>query len=723
MKAAKYLIAFLIFFVFFIWALAGNYHYFYTVYYPDFFIVLFPVLFVFSIPGVAEKFKKIFPFFEKWGFVIFPLFAFLSALYINFFVFYNIPRVQDEINMKFMAEAILQGRLSRPLHPHYEFFNYLYLIPSVNGTYSIFQPGFPFILAPFLFLRIPFMLNPLLLGGSVFLLGKITEDFYDRKTAALTMLLASTSVFLVSMGGTLMSHPLCAFATLGAFYFCNRGFSDNFKKNNIYSLLFIVVIMFTRPQNGIFVLIPLILLVFLKTDFKFTLRYSIFMFLFLLPFLAALYYSDSVFSGEFGKPKHVDYFQYSEPVNDCMGLGLYKGCKRSTWRELPEEGLTPAFAFEVTAMRLFQLVVFLFFHPVMMLFIMLLFLFKTEKEKIVNDFALLSFFFATFLAYFFYYFDGNVYGPRYYYEVSFFLVPLTARGFIYANGRFRTKFSNPLLQPSNLLMILLISGITFQYFFAVPTLNKIHRLAFWGSDPLLKTTVEEWDIKNSVVFIDPHLYYSSGAAIMNMADIDSNDVIYALDFGDESNKRLARYYPGRSFFRAVFNKEWYEDKPPVIIPLDYRVKPDRTTVKMYEKGYPIDGVPDYCGYYPAWDYLDKYAGIEIPAGFLGKRKVLFCRFTDNSQYYTFGQTFTSEGIYSVKVIGVTVPQGGKFEMSVENLFLSMDFYGREVDYKVFETKFHFKEGFNLITIKPDGKIPPEGYYFVMDSIIFEKQSP
>jgi hypothetical protein len=722
MRAIKYLIPLSLFFIFFIWALAGNYHYFYSVYYPDFFIVLFPVLFLFSIPGVAYNFKKIFPFFERWGFIIFPLLAFASTLYINFFVFYNIPRVQDEINMKFMAEAILQGRLSSPIHPHYEFFNYLYMIPSLNGTYSIFQPGFPFLLAPFLFFKIPFMLNPLLTAGSVFFLGKLSLDLYDRKTATLSMFLVSTSVFLISMGGTLMSHSLTAFATLGAIYFCNRGLSGSFRKNTIYALLFIVAIMFTRPQNGIFVLIPMVFLVLVKTDLKFTLRYSFFIFLFLLPFLAALYYSDSVFSGELGKPKHVDYFQYSEPENDCMGLGFYKGCRRSTWRELPEEGLTPQFAFEVTAMRLFQLVVFLFFHPVMMLFIIILFLFRTQKEEFLNDSMLLVSFAATFGAYFFYYFDGNVYGPRYYYEVSFFLVPLVARGLIYSGNQNRFNFSNPLLQISNILIILVLSGTIFQYAFAVPTLNKIHRAAFWGSDPLLKKSVEEWGMENSVVFIDPHLYYSSGVAIMNMADIDSNNIIYALDFGDVSNQRLANYYSGRTFFRAHFDKEWYEYKPPVIIPLHYdsNKNPEKITVKMYEKAYPVDGVPDYCGYYPAWDYLDKYSGFTVSKEFLGNRKVLFCRFSDYSQHYTFGQNFESEGIYSVKVIGVSVPEGVEFEMVSENLFLDMDFHGKVNGHKVFDTKFYFKKGFNLITIKPKQKVVPEGGYFVIDSIIFEK---
>jgi len=720
MKYLKFFVAGLLFFIFFIWSMAGNFNYFYAGYLPNIFFVAFPILFIFSIPGVGEKFKKILPFFEKYSFLIFPLFALLGALYINLFVFYSIPKVQDEINMKFMAEAILNGKLSSPLHPHYEFFRFLYLVPSVNGTYSIYQPGFPLILAVFTFLKIPFLLNPLLTGASVFLLGKITNDFYDRKTASLTMFLASTSIFLISMGGTLMSHSLTAFATLGAFYFCNRAISRKSLKNNIISLLFIVVIMFTRPQNGLFVLSPLIFLVFLKSGFKSALKYSLLCFIFLLPFLAMLYYSDSIFSGELGRPKHVSFFEYSEPENGCMGLGLYKGCRHASWVELPEEGLTPEFAFYVTSLRLFQLVFFLFFHPLMMIFIVLIFVPGCSKSDFKNDLAMLSLFFLTFAAYFFYYFDGNVFGPRYYYEVSFFLVPLAAKGILWVYEKDSTRFSNPLLNVKNLVIIFIATGLLFQYFFSVPILNRIHRAAFWGSDPLLKKTVEEKEITNAVILISQHEYFNSGAAIMNMARIDDNDVIYALDLGDKSNERLMHYYSGRKFYKALFAKEWHQTVPPEIRPVRNVFSVDRLRVRMIDKLYPVDGVPDYCGIYPRRTWIDKYSGFVIPDEIAGHTKFFFCRFTDFSQKYTFGQYIEYGGMYELEIHGAQIPFGGKFKISVEDLHDTIDFYNDTPKLFIHDTEFNLKHGMNFITIEPYSDVAGDGKYFIIDSIVFKK---
>ncbi len=720
MNLLRFFTALVLFLIFFVWALAGNFNLLYIHYIPSIFFVLFPVLFLFSIPGIPERIKKTFPFFEKYAFVIFPLMGFGIALYINLFVFYGIPRVQDEINMKFMAEAILNGKLSAELHPHYEFFRYLYIIPSLNGTYSIYQPGFPLLLAPFLFFKVPFLLNPVLTGGVIYFLGKITTDFYNKKVAALTMFFAATSVFILSMGGTLMPHSLCAFATLAAFYFCNRSLSGNFYRNNIFSLLFLVSIMFTRPQNGIFVLIPLILLVFVKTDLKLAVKYTVFAFFFILPFLFLLYYSDSVFSGEFGTPKHVSYFQYTEPENDCMGIGLNKGCRFATLQELPEEGFTLSFAFYITSLRLVQFVFFLFFHPVMMLFMIILFLFRSKKEELIKDFLLLSVFMVTFIAYFFYYFDGNVYGPRYYYEVAFFLIPLTAKGFLRVWEKFPSTFNNPLLNTSNILIIIVMTGLLFQFLFSVPVLNKIHRAAFWGSDPLLKKVVEEKGIDNAVVFINPEEYYSSGAAIMNMALIDKNDVIYALDFGDVSNRRLMDYYPDRAFYRATFNKKWYEMVPPELKEVPRQTSTDKIVVRMYEKSYPIGGVPDYCGTYPVRESIDRYAGFEIPSEVIGGRKVFFCRFTDSSQFYTFGQKFVTEGMYKVKIIGLTNQRGGKFEVISGSIFKEIDFKSEKTDYTKFEAEFYFQKGFNLITFRPSSAVSSQGEYFIIDSIVFER---
>ncbi|HPV21692.1 MAG TPA: hypothetical protein PK102_08680, partial [bacterium] len=205
MRTVQVFTSIFLFIVFFIWSFGGSYGALINFYFPYLPIFFFIVLVPFSIPGFSEKFFKILSKLEKYSFIVFPSFIFIFTQYVWHDVFSGIPHVQDEINFKYLATAILDGSLTSPLHPHYEFFRFLYIIPSESGTYSIYDIGYPILLAPFLYFKVPFLLNPLLSSFSIYFLGRIVQELYDRRTASLSMMLASFSLFLSSMGGTWMS--------------------------------------------------------------------------------------------------------------------------------------------------------------------------------------------------------------------------------------------------------------------------------------------------------------------------------------------------------------------------------------------------------------------------------------------------------------------------------------------------------------------------------------
>jgi len=324
---------------------------------------------------------------------------------------------------------------------------------------------------------------------------------------------------------------------------------------------------------------------------------------------------------------------------------------------------------------------------------------------------------VTFVAYFFYYYDGNVYGPRYYYEISFFLVPLFARGIILSNNKLSKISTIKHLQPKVIVYAFIFAGFIFHYTAIVPNLFGLHLNAFWGMDPALSKLVEKKNIKHSLIFIYPHRFYSSGAGAMNLFDIDSNENIYALDLGDSSNANLINYYKDRKVYRAVFNKEWFEKMPFELHEIKIPEPSKKIVVEMENKSYPVEGVPDYCNTFPFWPHADPYSGFFLPQEML-TNTYFFCRFRSKDQFYTLGQYFKEAGNYKMTIKAVNGPVDGKFSIITGNQKRTVDFHSDRYHYKDIEIHFNFTEGLNYIKFIPID-IKKDGSYFIIDKLEFE----
>lgn len=723
MKAVRQITAVLLFCLFFVWSYWGSFS---ALAAP---LVLLPAaLFVFAIlfftpKSLSQYIENIEDFFLKRGFALFPALAFAISLYISLKWFSGLPFVPDEVNYKYLAQAILDGKITSELHPHYEFFNFLYTVPSVGGAYSIYQIGFPLFLALFLALGVPWLANPLLVAFSVFLTGRIAEIFYDRKTAVIAMFFASTSVFITVLGGTMMAHPFCAAATLGAFYFavCAEKSNDSRQllKNVVVSALFISVLLLARPQNALFALFFTVLYLFLKLKFSKFFKTGVVYTLIISVFFVLLVYSNYVITGSVAEFKHQKFWDISEPVDDCMGIGLGKGCKFSANTELPEEGLNFTYATEITRQRLEAFLPGLTLNPLFFLFILLPF-FKRSRGKLLifNDYFMLFGFMIFFVAYYFYYFPGVTYGARYYFEGSFFLFPLMAQGVVTlldTTGRVEKAAKLKYLTES-----LLIAGLALQFLINFPATSDTYSKGWWATTRLLSSKLQEKNVTDGVVFINPDYFYSSGLPLMNIHKIDANRLIFAIDLGLESNQKLMDYYKGRRFFWANFHREGdiLHSKEPLELDL-FEIFRDpaitKITVELEHKSYPIDGKPDYCNrYLQMGPIVNNYAGFALPPEFNDGRLYFFCRFTGTDQFYTFGQNFTTAGRFLTKVTFAAHPVGGKFEFRHNGSTHPIDFHSEHAEYKTIEFVEDIKQGLNLFTFLPKAA----GSYFIIDKIEF-----
>jgi hypothetical protein len=183
------------------------------------------------------------------------------------------------------------------------------------------------------------------------------------------------------------------------------------------------------------------------------------------------------------------------------------------------------------------------------------------------------------------------------------------------------------------------------------------------------------------------------------------------------------HYPEKSAYLVNFNKEWFEERLPDIIELKKEELPDIMSVELEDKEWPLSGSPDYCNTYPAWKYIDQFAGFELEPELTAGRKYFFCRFLDNSEHYSFGQYFEKEGRYIVRIHHAKTPAGAKFRVSTGRFSSVVNFSG--VENKLSETEFamDFKKGMNIIKIQPRNIKEKKSGYFIIDRIEFQMTHP
>ncbi len=717
MKTVRLSVAIILFLIFFVWAFAGKFGALFLFHLPTMFVLFLVASAVFAFVP-AEKIKTALRRGEPYRLYLFPAVSFLFSLAVSFFIFRGLPHVPDEINYKYLAEAILDGKITTPLHPYYEFFHILYINPAISGTYSIYQIGFSVFLAPFVFFGVPFLCNPLLNAVSVFFIGKIADEFYGKTVAFITMALASLSLYTALMGGTLMAHSFCAVCTLGAFYMAMLSVKNSGRKRYVFtafSALFISFLMFIRPQNALFVLMFVLFYLFVFIDKKKFFKIVPVMGGVISLFLLLLLYSNYAISGKITEFKYAGYWNIQEPEDNCMGLGLGKGCKFGTPYEMPEDGLSVPLAFKITAERLYYFVSDFIFNPFMLLFLLLSFLLANDKLEFKKNLIFLIGYLVFLAVYFFYYYIDYGYGARYYYECSFFLFPLIAKGILATVRKSKTIFVTPFFKNGVFVPAFIAAALIFQSFWMLPAKNFYYSKGFWIGDKLLDEVLAEKNIDEGVVFISPDTFYADGAVRMNLHKIDENKLIFAHALDYMSNQNLMDYYKGKKFYTALFSAG--AEKKPEIFEIHRDPSVSWVTAEAEYKNNPVDGAPDYCNKFPQYpDFVNKYSGFTLPEDMISGRVFFFCRFTEKSQFYTFGQNFEKEGNYKVRITFAATPESGKFYFETDKFSKKIDFYSQDSHLDSVEFDAFFKKGMNFIKLSPD--FNDKQQYFIIDKFEF-----
>lgn len=138
----------------------------------------------------------------------------LSATF-AIYSFHRFASTSDEIAQFWHARILLTGRWALPVDPNREFFSLDTVVDS-GQWYSQFPIGGPLVMALGVLIGAPWLINPLLAGGSAVAVYLFVRRAYGETAARWSAALFATSPMFLMMAGTWMNHvPVLFFTTVG----------------------------------------------------------------------------------------------------------------------------------------------------------------------------------------------------------------------------------------------------------------------------------------------------------------------------------------------------------------------------------------------------------------------------------------------------------------------------------------------------------------------------
>ncbi len=500
--------------------------------------------------GIVLVVEKIQSRFSRWKEVYFIgsllTLCFLITALIAGAVLDGIPHVCDSIAQLFQAKIFLSGKLSVSSPPHKDFFNYLHVIND-GRWYSQYPPGHALLLMVGLRCGVPWLIGPLAGTCSLALFYLLVKNTYqDRGTTYLSSLLLLSSPFFLFMSASHMNHTSTLLFLLLFLYFLQRSLASRRPAHALIAGLALGYAIIIRPLDAIALGFPFICYLMLRAknrEVPLGHPAAFLSGLLAMALLILLYnqltngspllfgyqkkYATMGFLGSAqGGPPHTLKGGVINTSNNLIGLNQYLF-------EWPLPSLLPVFI--VAYMALFSS-----------------FRLVTWEYLGLAGSALVA------GGYFFYYHQDLIFGPRFYYCMTPFLIMLSARCFL-ALPRWLEEKGFSKRRVTATLYLALVFCFLDSFALSVPRLVKQYSHDYWWVTDKLHTTVRRQGITNAIVFMDcrhlpgtpaPRLiFYGSGFQFKSPQLTD--EVIYALDLG-ERNSELMRAFPGRKYYRCNF---------------------------------------------------------------------------------------------------------------------------------------------------------------------------
>jgi len=463
----------------------------------------------------------------------------VATAYVASSVLERIPHVQDDIAYLFQARTFALGRLSVPLPPVPEAFQQEFILMREGQWYSKYPPGHPLVLTLGVLVGAPWLVSPVSAALALVVTFLFARAVFGARTALLAQILLLSSPFFLLMSGTMMSHPT--------------------------SLLFAMLFAWQleraeRRDSPLAAVAAGLALGMLGASRALTAA------AFALPFLA--WVAVRLLRGRRLRPRHLALAAgASVPV---IGVLLYNLALTGDLATNPFElwwrfdrigfgpdvgmhgGHYPAWGLVNTWANLNELERWLFGWPTQLTLAFALLPFLTCSRRLW-DWLLGAAVACVVVAYVFYWADGIMYGPRYYYEVAGLLAILSARGVMRCGELLGERGPEALRAAAarRAVALTLACGLvaataaTYTPGFVESShgynqidrseVDTIEAAGVHNALILVANTDAEWQIYGSV--------FSANSPLLD------DDVIYARDRGEPWNADLLAAYPNRAVYQ------------------------------------------------------------------------------------------------------------------------------------------------------------------------------
>ena len=627
---------------------------------------------------------------KLWAGAVMAL-TFIASVVLAYGPLEGLPHVPDDICYLFQATTFSEGRLYADSHPLREFFHLLFMIND-GKWYSLFQPGWPALLALGVFIKLPFIINPALAALAVYLTYLIGMRALGEEKTRLGLLLVLFAPIHTSIPATLLAHPISLVLTLASMLITMKMLEEEKPAYTLGLGALSGLLFATRIWNAVILcamLTPFLLwMLFAK---KVRLRILA---LGLLPFLLLaglqLAYNHHLTGNAFEWPQD-RYFDTTEPKKHCHrpGFGKNVGCPNVHPGEDFPEGYGFKDALRVTHTRLGTFLLIVYGWNFLFFFVVIPFLTSRSGPW---KYYLLAAFLALIAGYFSFYFHG-LWG-RYYYESFTLLMLLTAAGMIDLRDILLDRFSDAGKWAKRAIKSIVPAFVTAfvvfnVYFFFAGTMGLLGEL-FFGIDARLERMLHYFPEK-SVVFMER--WYATGFIFMT-PDWEQNKILFVHDMGRQ-NKQMMQFHPDWNFFS-------YDPKENKVRKLE-KDEIDTSTDSIFLEGENKVPIMFSSGEYSyAWPLEKDDDGAKISGG------MLFQFVADGKDSWAaFDQFVFDEGNYRIKIRYLAQDIAGNCLLDIDGKVLSpqLDGYSEKkklIDW-ISDDTIHLTRGQHRFTLHVTGK--------------------
>jgi len=477
----------------------------------------------------------------------------LLAAFLAYFVYQAYPHVPDEAQYLFQARYMAAGQLTVQAPQVPEAFR-LYMVPYLDDRwYGIFPPGWPAMLAVGVWVRVDWLVNPILAGICLLLAYIFFQQLYDKRTARIAVILLSCSPWFIFMGMSYMPHMFTLATALGAAVIVLNSFVSKRSWTCLPAGALIGVVSLVRPLDGAIVAALLGVAVLVGShSWRQRIISSINLVVGTIVTAATvLPYDRAVTGNALLMPTDAYYTKYFWPNAMALGFGPDRGFG---WGldALPGHSLLEAVINAALNVSLLQTE--LFGWGVGSLLIAALFIASRSSRK-RDAWAVVSIAAVVGAYGLFWYSGGPDFGARYWFLTIIPLIALTVRAIEWLSrtgaiqGADRQLFKGRVtLAVVSLCLMTLICYIPWR------AADKYYQ--YLGIDPGIQALAKEREFGKSLVLIrgDEYRDYQS-AWTLNPVNFEGDSPIFAFDRDAAVRTRLLQVYHDR--------KVWVVDGPSI----------------------------------------------------------------------------------------------------------------------------------------------------------------